>query len=77
MMGFSTIWFEKGLVGLQHVLVMYAGLDGGGAADSGQRAAPDGGCRYVALISADLFTSGWLQTLLQTLGWWKFGRGCR
>ena len=26
----------------------------------------------IALISADLFTSG-LATLLQTLGWWKFG----
>jgi NCS2 family nucleobase:cation symporter-2 len=28
--------------------------------------------QVVALISADLFTSG-LATLLQTLGWWKFG----
>jgi NCS2 family nucleobase:cation symporter-2 len=56
--------------GLQHVLVMYAGtvavpLILGSALHftSGQ---------VIALISADLFTSG-LATLLQTLGWWKFG----
>ena len=28
--------------------------------------------QVIALISVDLFTSG-LATLLQTLGWWKFG----
>ena len=56
--------------GLQHVLVMYAGtvavpLILGSALHlmAGQ---------VVALISADLFTSG-LATLLQTLGLWKFG----
>ena len=56
--------------GLQHVLVMYAGtvavpliLGSALHLTAGQ---------VVALISADLFTSG-LATLLQTLGWWKFG----
>src|ERR1700689_3557470 len=56
--------------GLQHVLVMYAGTVAVplilGAA---LHLAP---AQVVALISADLFTSG-LATLLQTLGWWKFG----
>ena len=56
--------------GLQHVLVMYAGtvavpLILGGALHLTPR-------QVIALISADLFTSG-LATLLQTLGWWKFG----
>jgi uric acid transporter len=56
--------------GLQHVLVMYAGtvavpliLGSALRFTAGQ---------VIALISADLFTSG-LATLLQTLGWWKFG----
>jgi uric acid transporter len=56
--------------GLQHVLVMYAGtiavpliLGAALRLTAGQT---------VALISADLFTSG-LATLLQTIGWWKFG----
>lgn len=56
--------------GMQHVLVMYAGtvavpliLGSALHLTTGQ---------VVALISADLFTSG-LATLLQTLGWWKFG----
>jgi xanthine permease len=58
------------LFGLQHVLVMYAGtvavpLIIGSALHFTPR-------QVVALISADLFTSG-LATLLQTLGWWKFG----
>jgi NCS2 family nucleobase:cation symporter-2 len=56
--------------GLQHVLVMYAGTVAVplilGAA---LHLTP---AQVVALISADLFTSG-LATLLQTLGWWKFG----
>ena len=56
--------------GLQHVLVMYAGtiavpLILGAALRLSAR-------QTVALISADLFTSG-LATLLQTIGWWKFG----
>jgi xanthine permease len=58
------------LFGLQHVLVMYAGtvavpLILGSALHFTPR-------QVIALISADLFTSG-LATLLQTLGWWKFG----
>lgn len=58
------------LFGLQHVLVMYAGtvavpLILGSALGFTAR-------QVIALISADLFTSG-LATLLQTLGWWKFG----
>lgn len=56
--------------GLQHVLVMYAGtvavpLILGSALQLSSS-------QVIALISADLFTSG-LATLLQTLGWWKFG----
>lgn len=56
--------------GLQHVLVMYAGtvavpLILGSALRWNAS-------QVIALISADLFTSG-LATLLQTLGWWKFG----
>src|ERR1700744_1734263 len=56
--------------GLQHVLVMYAGtiavpLILGSALHFTPR-------QVIALISADLFTSG-LATLLQTLGWGKFG----
>jgi xanthine permease len=56
--------------GLQHVLVMYAGtvavpLILGSALQFTSR-------QVIVLISADLFTSG-LATLLQTLGWWKFG----
>jgi uric acid transporter len=56
--------------GLQHVLVMYAGtvavpLILGSALHLTPR-------QVIALISADLFTSG-LATLLQTLGWWRFG----
>src|SRR3984885_3303453 len=56
--------------GLQHVLVMYAGtvavpliLGSALRLTAGQ---------VIGLISADLFTFG-LATLLQTLGWWKFG----
>jgi xanthine permease len=56
--------------GLQHVLVMYAGTVAVplilGAA---LHLSP---IQIIALISADLFTSG-LATLLQTIGWWKFG----
>src|SRR6202451_4331646 len=56
--------------GLQHVLVMYAGtvavpLILGTALQFTPM-------QVIALISADLFTSG-LATLLQTIGWWKFG----
>src|SRR5271163_1290516 len=56
--------------GAQHVLVLYAGtvavpLILGAALHFTPR-------QVIALISADLFTSG-LATLLQTLGWWKFG----
>lgn len=56
--------------GLQHVLVMYAGtvavpLILGSALGFTPK-------QVIALISADLFTSG-LATLLQTIGWWKFG----
>ena len=58
------------LFGLQHVLVMYAGtvavpLILGSALQFTPK-------QVIALISADLFTSG-VATLLQTLGWWKFG----
>ncbi|MGC2399393.1 MAG: solute carrier family 23 protein [Acidobacteriaceae bacterium] len=58
------------LFGLQHVLVMYAGtvavpLILGSALQFTPK-------QVIALISADLFTSG-LATLLQTMGWWKFG----
>jgi NCS2 family nucleobase:cation symporter-2 len=58
------------LFGLQHVLVMYAGtvavpLILGSALGFTPK-------QVIALISADLFTSG-LATLLQTIGWWKFG----
>ena len=58
------------LFGLPHVLVMYAGtvavpLILGSALQFTPK-------QVIALISADLFTSG-LATLLQTLGWWKFG----
>lgn len=58
------------LFGLQHVLVMYAGtvavpLILGAALHLAPR-------QTIALISADLFTSG-IATLLQTLGLWKFG----
>jgi uracil-xanthine permease len=56
--------------GLQHVLVMYAGTVAVPLIlGSALRLAPR---QVIALISADLFTSG-LATLLQTLGWWKFG----
>lgn len=56
--------------GLQHVLVMYAGtvavpLILGAALRLSAT-------QVIALISADLFTSG-VATLLQTIGWWKFG----
>jgi uric acid transporter len=56
--------------GLQHVLVMYAGtvavpLILGSALHLSTT-------QIVALISADLFTSG-LATMLQTIGWWRFG----
>ncbi len=58
------------LFGLQHVLVMYAGtvavpLILGSALHFTPK-------QVIALISADLFTSG-VATLLQTMGWWKFG----
>ncbi len=58
------------LFGLQHVLVMYAGtvavpLILGSALQFTPK-------QVIALISADLFTSG-VATLLQTMGWWKFG----
>jgi NCS2 family nucleobase:cation symporter-2 len=56
--------------GLQHVLVMYAGTVAVPLVlGSALHLAPG---QTVALISADLFTSG-LATLLQTLGLWKFG----
>ena len=56
--------------GLQHVLVMYAGTVAVPLIlGSALRLSPG---QVVALISADLFTSG-LATLLQTIGWWKFG----
>jgi NCS2 family nucleobase:cation symporter-2 len=56
--------------GLQHVLVMYAGTVAVPLiVGSALHFTPS---QVVALISADLFTSG-LATLLQTLGWWKFG----
>jgi len=56
--------------GLQHVLVMYAGTVAVPLIlGSALRLSP---AQVIALISADLFTSG-LATLLQTLGWWKFG----
>jgi uric acid transporter len=58
------------LFGLQHVLVMYAGTVAVPLIlGSALRFTP---AQVIALISADLFTSG-LATLLQTLGWWKFG----
>jgi NCS2 family nucleobase:cation symporter-2 len=56
--------------GLQHVLVMYAGTVAVPLIlGSALHLTP---VQVVALISADLFTSG-LATLLQTLGWWRFG----
>ena len=58
------------LFGLQHVLVMYAGTVAVPLIlGSALQFTP---AQVIALISADLFTSG-LATLLQTLGWWKFG----
>jgi NCS2 family nucleobase:cation symporter-2 len=63
-------WPRSLCFGLQHVLVMYAGtvavpLILGSALHLTAR-------QVIALISADLFTSG-LATLLQTLGWGRFG----
>lgn len=56
--------------GLQHVLVMYAGTVAVPLIlGSALHLSP---AQVVALVSADLFTSG-LATLLQTVGWWKFG----
>jgi NCS2 family nucleobase:cation symporter-2 len=56
--------------GFQHVLVMYAGTVAVPLIlGSALRLTPS---QVIALISADLFTSG-LATMLQTLGWWKFG----
>jgi uric acid transporter len=56
--------------GLQHVLVMYAGTVAVPLIlGTALHLTP---VQVIALISADLFTSG-LATLLQTLGWWKFG----
>jgi xanthine permease len=56
--------------GLQHVLVMYAGTVAVPLIlGSALHLTP---VQVVALISADLFTSG-LATLLQTLGWGNFG----
>jgi xanthine permease len=58
------------LFGLQHVLVMYAGTVAVPLIlGSALGLTP---AQVVALIAADLFTSG-LATLLQTLGWWRFG----
>ncbi len=58
------------LFGLQHVLVMYAGTVAVPLIlGSALHFTPQ---QVIALISADLFTSGFA-TLLQTLGWWKFG----
>jgi uric acid transporter len=56
--------------GLQHVLVMYAGTVAVPLILGSALQFTPG--QVIALISADLFTSG-LATLLQTLGWWKFG----
>src|ERR1700733_11083003 len=56
--------------GLQHVLVMYAGTVAVPLILGSALHFTPG--QVIALISADLFTSG-LATLLQTLGWWKFG----
>ncbi len=58
------------LFGLQHVLVMYAGTVAVPLILGSALHMTPG--QIIALISADLFTSG-LATLLQTLGWWKFG----
>ena len=56
--------------GLQHVLVMYAGTVAVPLIlGSALHLSPG---QVIALISADLFTCG-LATLLQTIGWWKFG----
>ena len=56
--------------GLQHVLVMYAGTVAVPLIlGSALHLSPS---QIIALISADLFTCG-LATLLQTIGWWKFG----
>lgn len=58
------------LFGMQHVLVMYAGTVAVPLIlGSALHLTP---AQVIALISADLFTSG-LATLLQTIGWWKFG----
>ncbi len=63
-------WPRLFFFGLQHVLVMYAGTVAVPLIlGSALRLSPR---QVIALISADLFTSG-LATLLQTLGWWKFG----
>jgi uric acid transporter len=58
------------LFGMQHVLVMYAGTVAVPLILGSALHFTPG--QVIALISADLFTSG-LATLLQTLGWWKFG----
>jgi NCS2 family nucleobase:cation symporter-2 len=58
------------LFGLQHVLVMYAGTVAVPLILGSALHFTPG--QVIALISADLFTSG-LATLLQTLGWWKVG----
>ena len=58
------------LFGLQHVLVMYAGTVAVPLILGSALHMTPG--QIIALISADLFTSG-LATMLQTLGWWKFG----
>jgi uric acid transporter len=56
--------------GLQHVLVMYAGTVAVPLILAAALHLPL--AQLIALISADLFTSG-LATMLQTIGWWKFG----
>jgi NCS2 family nucleobase:cation symporter-2 len=56
--------------GLQHVLVMYAGTVAVPLILGSALHLTPG--QVIALIGADLFTSG-LATLLQTIGWWKFG----
>jgi NCS2 family nucleobase:cation symporter-2 len=63
-------WARMLLFGLQHVLVMYAGTVAVPLILGSALGLMPG--QVVALISADLLTSG-LATLLQTLGWWRFG----
>lgn len=63
---------------VQHVLAMYAGavavplIVGGAMVAAGQLQQSD----IVHLIMADLFVAG-IATIIQAVGFWRFGCGCR